>query len=204
MHYAFDKWMGQEFPNVVFERYADDVVIHSVSEYQAKHILSTVQSRMRDCGLALHPDKTKIVYCQDGKRRGKYANTSFDFLGHTFRKRSSSGKYGMFLSFAPAISEKATKKIRKDIRQWRIVSMCHLTLEEVFDMIVSKIRGWKKYYGKFYKSEFGKTMRLIERSLVRWVTRKYKTLKRRPKRARIWLEEISKRDPKLRCCWSMS
>ena len=36
MHYAFDLWLGREFPAVEFERYADDGVIHCASRYQAR------------------------------------------------------------------------------------------------------------------------------------------------------------------------
>jgi hypothetical protein len=203
MHYAFDSWMSKEFPKILFERYADDVIIHAVSEAQAKYILKAVNERMQKCSLELHPDKTKIVYCQDGKRKGDYENTSFDFLGYTFKKRSANGKYGMFLSFLPAISDKATKKIRGDIRKWKIVSMLHMSLEDVAKMINPKVRGWINYYGKFYKSELGKTINLIARAVERWVTRKYKKLKRRPQKARKWLGEIAKRDRNLFSHWTL-
>ena len=203
MHYAFDNWMSEEFPNILFARYADDVVVHAISEAQAKFILKAIKTRMQKCGLELHPDKTKIVYCQDGKRKDDYENTSFDFLGYTFKKRSADGKYGMFLSFLPAISDKATKKIRGDIRKWKIVSMLHMTLKDVADMINPKVRGWINYYGKFYKTELGKTINLIAQALVRWVTRKYKKLKRRPAKARKWLVEIAKRDPELFSHWKL-
>jgi len=203
MHYAFDSFMSMTFPSILFERYADDVVIHAVSEAQAKFILKSVEARMLKCGLELHPDKTKIVYCQDGKRTGGYKNTSFDFLGYTFRKRCSYSKNGKFLSFLPAISDNATKKIRTDIRNWRLVAICHLSLDDVAKLINPKVRGWINYYGKFYKSELRKTINLIAKAIERWVTRKYKKLKRRKGRARKWLAEIARRDPSLFYHWSM-
>ena len=85
MHYAFDAWMAREFPSVRFERYADDVVVHCVSERQARQVLAAMQDRMAEVGLRLHPDKTKVVYCQDGNRRLAYELTAFTFLGFTFR-----------------------------------------------------------------------------------------------------------------------
>jgi hypothetical protein len=67
---------------------------------------------MVEVGLRLHPDKTRIVYCKDGKRRGDYAHTSFTFLGFTFRPRGVRTKTGrMFVSFTPAISKDALTKI---------------------------------------------------------------------------------------------
>jgi group II intron reverse transcriptase/maturase len=65
MHYAFDMWMVREFPAVSFERYADDAVVHCVSERQARQVLAALESRMEEVGLRLHPDKTKIVFCKD-------------------------------------------------------------------------------------------------------------------------------------------
>ena len=69
MHYAFDAWMVREYPNLRFERYADDVVVHCVTERQARTLVAAIGDRMEQVGLRLHPDKTKVVYCQDGNRR---------------------------------------------------------------------------------------------------------------------------------------
>ncbi|MFI8793555.1 reverse transcriptase domain-containing protein [Streptomyces sp. NPDC055105] len=87
MHYAFDMWLTRTYPGVEFERYADDAVVHCASERQAREVLAALANRMADVGLRLHPDKTRIVYCKDGKRRGSFEHTSFTFLGFTFRAR---------------------------------------------------------------------------------------------------------------------
>jgi RNA-directed DNA polymerase len=106
LHYAFDVWMAREFPSIRFERYVDDAVVQCVSERQARQVLAALQDRMAEVGLQLHPDKTRIVYCQDGKRRHAFEHTSFTFLGYTFRPRGARAKNGsMFVSFAPAISK---------------------------------------------------------------------------------------------------
>ena len=65
LHYAFDAWMQRTYPNIPFERYADDVIIHAKSQAQAEQVLEAIRQRLRECGLELHPEKTKIVYCQD-------------------------------------------------------------------------------------------------------------------------------------------
>ncbi|WP_237722897.1 reverse transcriptase domain-containing protein, partial [Singulisphaera acidiphila] len=65
MHYAFDLWMARSFPDIHFARYADDVIIHAKSRAQAEHVLEAVRARLKECRLELHPEKTKIVYCQD-------------------------------------------------------------------------------------------------------------------------------------------
>ncbi|MFE9898860.1 reverse transcriptase domain-containing protein [Streptomyces sp. NPDC005529] len=85
LHYAFNVWIAREFPAVVFERYADDAVVHCSSLGQAEAALAAIRQRMGEVGLELHPDKTRIVYCKDGQRRGSHEHTSFTFLGFTFR-----------------------------------------------------------------------------------------------------------------------
>ena len=70
LHYGLDAWMVREFPDIQFERFADDAVIHCVSESQARFVRDAVARRLVEVGLELHPDKTRIVYCKDSKRRG--------------------------------------------------------------------------------------------------------------------------------------
>jgi group II intron reverse transcriptase/maturase len=89
LHYAFDTWMARSYPGCPFERYADDAVVHCSSLEQAEAVLAAIRERMADVGLELNPDKTRIVYCKDGTRRGSYEQTSFDFLGYTFRPRGA-------------------------------------------------------------------------------------------------------------------
>lgn len=72
MHYAFDRWMAKTFPSLPFCRYADDGLIHCRKLKQAKYIQNMLEQRMRSCGLELHPDKTKVVYCRDIHRQQKY------------------------------------------------------------------------------------------------------------------------------------
>ena len=88
LHYAFDMWMARKFPAVPFERYVDDAVVHCRSERQARMIVQAIGERMEQVGLRLHPDKTRVVYCQDEIRRGSAEHVSFTYLGFTFRARA--------------------------------------------------------------------------------------------------------------------
>ena len=101
--------MDREYPGCPFERYADDIVAHCDTEEQARQLQAALTERLGLLGLELHPAKTKIVYCQDTKRRGEAEHTSFDFLGYTFRGRLVRGRRGFFVSFAPAMSTTAKK-----------------------------------------------------------------------------------------------
>ncbi|MGW0594351.1 reverse transcriptase domain-containing protein [Streptosporangium sp. NPDC002607] len=87
LHYAFDVWLVREFPQVTFERYCDDAVIHCGSEGQTRRVRNALAQRLAQVGLELHPGKTRIVYCKDADRGGSYEHTSFTFLGYTFRPR---------------------------------------------------------------------------------------------------------------------
>ena len=85
LHYAFDIWMSKNYPNTPFERYADDAVCHYSSQEEAEQLKSSLIERLKECKLELHPNKTKIVYCKDDKRRGEYENISFAPQGQVSR-----------------------------------------------------------------------------------------------------------------------
>ena len=89
LHHAFDGWMRREYPSIPFERYADDAICHCQSEAQALELRQALEKRFAECKLQLHPQKTKIVYCKDANRSGKYPEQAFDFLGYTFRPREA-------------------------------------------------------------------------------------------------------------------
>lgn len=103
LHYVMDAWLRIAYPGVPFERYADDSVLHCRSEREAKEVLGSLKTRLLQCGLELHPEKTKIVYCKDDDRRRDYHNTNFDFLGFTFRRRKSKNRLGRIAKKQPAL-----------------------------------------------------------------------------------------------------
>ena len=166
MHHAFDEWMRQNYPQALFERYADDVLVHCKTEREAILMLQAIKERLAQCKLELHPEKTHIVYCKDDDRRKNYPKESFDFLGYTFRSRRAKNKHGKyFVSFLPAISNKAKSKIRKAIREWRIHLITWTSLENIAEKINPVVRGWYQYYGRFYKSEMYPVLRNVENYL---------------------------------------
>jgi rhodanese-related sulfurtransferase len=178
MHYAFDMWMAREYPNLRFERYADDVVVHCVTERQARTLVAVIGDRMEQVGLRLHPDKTKVVYCQDGNRRLAYGLTAFTFLGFTFRARAARTKHGtMFVAFQPAISKDAQNKISGQIRRWRLHRWIGLNLAEIARQINPVVRGWMQYYGAFYRSALYPLLARINAYVMRWIRNKYKRLR---------------------------
>lgn len=201
LHYAFDAWMAREFPTVAFERYVDDAVVHCVSETQAQVVARGIAKRMEQVGLRLHPDKTRIVYCKDGKRTGSYEHTSFTFLGFTFQQRRARNKKGQkFSAFLPAISKDALKKISTEVWSWRLHNRTGHTLSDLARRINPIVRGWMQYYGAFHRSALYQLLSRINAYLVRWIRKKYKRLRAEKKAIECW-RGITVRYPRMFAHW---
>jgi group II intron reverse transcriptase/maturase len=204
LHYAFDKWMGKHYLHVPFERYADDGIAHCRTREEAEKLKTALAERFAQCGLELHPVKTRIIYCKDNDRRDNYPETSFDFLGYTFRPRRSKNRWGKhFINFSPAISNKAAKAIRQEVRSWKLHLRSDKSLEDLSRMFNAVIRGWIGYYSIFYKSALYSTLRHLDRKLVLWATRKFKRLRAHRRRADQWLRAVAHRQLGLFAHWRL-
>lgn len=203
LHYAFDLWMNRTYPDIPFERYADDVICHCRNEQQAARLKVAIADRFAACSLTLHPQKTKIAYCKSNGRPGIYPIVQFDFLGYTFRPRqvkSKSGKF--FVGFNPGISAESARAIRQTMRTWRLHRRSDLSLDQIARMVNPALRGWINYYGAYYKSALRPIMEHFDRLLSSWAMRKYKSLKRRRWNAQRWVGGIARRDRTLFVHWA--
>jgi RNA-directed DNA polymerase len=203
LHYAFDLWMGREFPGVPFERFADDAVIHCVSERQARHVREALARRLVEVGLVLHPDKTTIVYCKDSNRQGTYEHVSFVFCGYAFRPRKTKNKRRgvAFTGFLPAVSPGKLSEMSQRAASWRLHRRVNLTLDALARGVNPVLRGWLAYYAAFYPDAVTPLCHRIDLHLVRWARWKYKRLQRSGPRARAWLRGVRSRDPELFVHW---
>ena len=201
LHYAFDVWLTRNHPGIRFERYADDAVVHCVTKAQAEEVLAAIAERMSQVGLELHPDKTRIVHCKVPSAVS-HEHQRFDFLGYTFRARRAKTKRGtFFVTFLPAVSNDAKKKMGSEIRRWRLNRRSDKALKDLAAMVNPIVAGWVNYYGRFYKSMLYPLLRRINEYLLRWATRKYKRLRYHVIRAVRWLRSVSRRDPTLFAHW---
>ena len=163
-----------------------------------------MKQRLQECGLEIHPDKTRIVYCKDVDRKKSHEHEKFDFLGFTFRARLSKNKWGKcFVNFTPAISQKAAKSIREEIRQWGIHNRSDKQIDDLAKMFNAQVQGWINYYGAYYKSALYPILREIESDLVLWAKRKYKRMKGHHTKAIHWLGRIARREPRLFAHWRL-
>ena len=204
LHYAFDKWMGKEFPYIEFERYADDIIVHCRSYEQAIYVLDKIEKRLKSCKLELHPEKTRIIYCKDSNRKGKHEHTEFTFLGYTFRGRKAMSPKGRrFKSFKPAASHKAIKKMFNEIRRMKVHLRIDMSIKEIAELINPKVRGWINYYGKFGKRSLSSFLFSLNRRIIKWIRFKYKRYKKSMGGASCWLKRVAKANPELFVHWCL-
>ncbi len=205
MHYVFDAWMVRNHPNIPFVRYADDGLLHCVSEKQAKYFRQKLEARLKECGLEMHPLKTKVVYCKDDFRKKEYANTAFDFLVYTFRPRLSYSKKNdkFFVNFSPGVSRAAQKHFRDTMRSWKLRLRADKSLVDLANMFNPVVQGWVSYFGKFYPSAMNPVLRHINRVLVKWAKCKFKRLRRHTTRAEHWLGRVARKNPRMFVHWRL-
>lgn len=205
LHYAFDQWMVRNYSHCPFARYADDAVVHCRSQAEAHAMLEAIDRRLRDCMLTLHPDKSKVVYCQDSNRQRDYPQTHFTFLGFTFRPRVAVNRSGKrFTGFLPAVSDEAMKSMRQTIRGWNLHRQTFTTLETFAHQYNPILRGWWNYYGSFYRTGMYPLIDYLNQRLASWTRRKHKKLKGRKRQSFEWIRRVFKRQPTLFFHWQMS
>jgi RNA-directed DNA polymerase len=206
LHYGFDRWLSLEYPGCRFERFADDVVIHCVTERQALEVRDAVARRFADIGLTLHPDKTKIVFCRDGGRRLDYPRTSFTFCGYEFRPRRAFNNRTReaFTSFLPAAAPDKITEIGRKVASWKLHRRTNLTLDAIAKELNPVVGGWLTYFTVFYSTTVKPLCKRIDRILVRWAKNKYKRLKHSNKRAQEWLRMVRERAPRLFAHWELA
>lgn len=202
LHYSFDKWMEIKMPEIRFERYADDIVVHCRSKEEAEQVMKEIDSRLKACCLQMHEQKTKIVYCKKHNRPMKHPVVAFDFLGFEFKPRKvkvREGKYG--LGFGPAISLKAQKRITQYFRKIKLHRAVSNELADIAAQLAPRIRGWINYFGKFRLWSMWRIFRILNNRMVKWVKNKYKRYKDNLPLARQKLREIAKNFPNLFVHW---
>ena len=202
LHYVFDKWLEKTYPNLMFVRYADDIIVHCKTKEEVEQVLESIKSRMAECQLRLHEAKTKIVYCKKYKKQSASKTIKFDFLGFSFQPRPSTTKSGrMFLGYDCAISASSKKKIISEIRSTKFQRWTNRSINEIAEFFNAKIRGWINYYGKFRKHRLNSVFRIFESRLIEWARRRYKRLGKSYVKASKWFYRFKKNNSRLFAHW---
>lgn len=160
---------------------------------------------MLECGLELHPEKTKIVYCKDYRRQAEHENVKFDFLGYSFQPRTSKSKKtgDLFLGFDCAISISSKKRIVRKMRELDIEHLTHKSIVGVAQFLEPYIRGWINYFGKFRLSELNPIFQLLRKRLVKWARKRYKRYNKSLNKAYDWLDRVRVQFPTLFYQWRL-
>jgi RNA-directed DNA polymerase len=205
LHYAMDKWLEQTHSAVRYVRYADDAVLHCKSKVQADYVLRNLRKRMKQCGLELHPEKTRLVYCKDYRRQEQHESVKFDFLGYSFQPRTAKSKRdgALYLGYDCAISISSKKRIAATMKVLDIEHLTHKSIVGVAQFLEPYIRGWVNYYGKFRLWEMNPLFQLLRRRLVMWARKRYKRYKTSINRAYRWLERVKDQYPSLFYQWRL-
>jgi group II intron reverse transcriptase/maturase len=203
MHYTFDLWIARTHPNLPWCRYADDGLVHCRTEQQAEALKAELQARLAECHLEMHPTKTKVVYCKDENRKGKYPNVKFDFLGYSFRPRlvQNSRDKSLFGGFNPAVSSSAMKAMREAIRDLNLRRQTQLTLQDIARQLNPLLRGWIGYYGRYARTALAPLLRYVNQTLVAWARRKFKRFNRSKLLASQFLQRLAKERADLFAHW---
>ena len=190
---------------VVRFRRATHRLVHCRTEQEAQVLKAELQARLTECRLELHPTKTKIVYCQDGKRRGKHPNVKFDFLGYCFRPRlvHNSRDSRLFCGFTPAVSVSAMKAMRTTIRELELRHRTELSMADIARQINPLLRGWIAYYGRYTPSALNPMLRYVNLTLRAWVMRKFKRFAAKKVRAGRFLERMARDHADLFVHWRL-
>ena len=203
LHYAMDKWLEQNHQKVEYVRYADDAILHCRTKTEAEQTLAALDERMKACGLELHPEKTKQVYCRDYRRQDTYETVKFDFLGYSFQPRSTKSKQTgkLFLGFDCAISISSKKRIADKLEDLKIDRLNFKSIVGVALYLEPFIRGWINYYGKYRITELKPVFLLLRQRLVWWARKRYKRYKTNMVKAYRWLDRVQKQFPNLFYQW---
>ncbi len=205
LHYTMDKWLERNHQSVQYVRYADDAILHVKSQTQAKRVMQELQARMETCNLELHPEKTKLVYCRDYRRQGKYPTVKFDFLGYSFQPRGTMSKQNgrLFLGYDCAISIKSKQRIADKMKELEIGKLSFKSIVGVAQYLEPYIRGWVNYYGKYRISALNPVFQLLRKRLVQWVRKRYKRYKTSLNKAYEWLGRVRVQYPTLFYHWRL-
>lgn len=208
LHYSFDFWLRKYHPGIPFVRYADDIVLHCKTYKQCEFYLGIIRRRLRDCNLELHPDKTKIVFCKQSRRKTTQsgAEVKFDFLGFTFKPKITLNKKTgeRFLGYGVIVSRKSCSRMLDQFKKSKFHRRSKdgdlLMLAQSWNL---KIRGWIQYYDGFQHRSLITVFHHFHRKIVKWLVNRFKRFKGSIKRAYAYLRKLRNRFPTLFYHWEI-
>ncbi|MEZ4741940.1 MAG: group II intron reverse transcriptase/maturase [Bdellovibrionota bacterium] len=205
LHYVFDTWMVRNHMQTPFCRYADDGLAHCRSKEEAESLLRALHNRFEECGLELHPDKTKIVFCRRDGRHHSHKTRNFDFLGYSFKPSMVRSRQGnIFLSFVPSVNTSSIKHMISTIKKWKLHFHAGATLEDIAKRINPVLQGWANYFGAYGRSRLRVVWEHLNWRLAKWLGRKFKKMRGKRTKTIYLLGKIARTKPRLFVHWKLN
>jgi RNA-directed DNA polymerase len=193
LHEVLDTWFYREVtPRLLgtaqLYRYADDAVLLFREERDARRVMDVLPKRFGKFGLALHPDKTRLLdfrrpdRCSSNDDDEPKGPQTFDLLGFThFWGKSRLGKWTVKRKTANDRFRRALKRISEWCKKYR-----HTAVRAQHVTLVQKLRGHYQYYGITGNS------RALDRFRYRAKCVWQKWLNRRSERAKMTWERMDR------------
>ena len=153
LHYVFDLWVyhwrkTQAEGDAIVVRYADDFMVGFQYRREAERFLADLRARFQRFGLALHPDKTRILEFgrfarKDRSRRGESKPETFNFLGFThICGKTKGGKFSVIRKTMRTRRQAKLKEVHHELRR-----RMHDSIPEQGAYLRSVVGGHLRYYG---------------------------------------------------------
>lgn len=176
LHYVLDLWFERDIKprlkgNARLIRYADDFVVGFERQDDAVRVLKVLHKRMAKYGLALHPEKTRLIpFVRPRKgQNGRSGSGTFDFLGFTMywcKTRRGGWRLGM-----------KTRKARIQRTLTSLGDLCrrlrHRSLKDQHAALSRRLRGHYQYFGVNGNAQsLRRVLRQTQRLWLKWLQRR--------------------------------
>jgi group II intron reverse transcriptase/maturase len=198
LHYVFDLWFKrwrrkQASGDAIAVRYCDDFVVGFEHREEAEHFLEELKQRLGQFGLALHPEKTRLIEfgrraIEDRQRRGEGRPDTLNFLGFTHVCRKT--RNDSFTIARQTMQKRLRRKVKEITEDLR--NRMHEPIPVVGKWLSGVLKGHYQYYGvpwnTYAMSAFrSAVVRLWHRTLNRRGQKRSCTWKRMARLAKRWL-----------------
>jgi RNA-directed DNA polymerase len=186
LHYVLDLWVNQwrnrhARGDVIVVRYADDFAMGFQYRGEAERFLRELRGRLAKFGLALHPEKTRLLRfgryaIEQHQERGQGKPETFDFLGFTHCCAKTRDGWYTIRRISVGKRMRATlQSIKVELRR-----RMHLPMPAQGAWLRSVVRGWFNYHAvPMNRDRLGQFRRAVRRL---WL----KAIRRRSQRGRRW------------------
>jgi group II intron reverse transcriptase/maturase len=152
LHYSFDLWAEQwrhrqARGQVLYVRFADDIVVGFEHEEDAQRFLADMRKRLEKFTLELHPEKTRLIEfgrsaAENRARRGLGKPETFNFLGFThISGRSRAGHFQLKRKSRRDRMRAKLKALKAELRR-----RMHEPIPEQGRWLAQVVRGYFAYH----------------------------------------------------------